>query len=408
MTGLRPLQGYVVDPEHAAEVVSPAYDALTPTERAEHVADHPRSFLSVLPDAALANDEELAAARRRVEELIAQGVYAPRPGPFAAVYQLREGGQVQTGLVGGVPLEWGHAGRIRAHEATRPERVRQIVRFFDQVGVASSPVSLAFRGGEPLAAAMEDVTRGDPHLDIDRAGVRQRLWVLDAPRDLLAAAAGLERLYITDGHHRTAAALARRTASAGGHPPLLAVLFPARELRLVDYHRIVHQPAVTGPSLIGALEAAGWQARALDGVAAPERPGRMVVLSDAGRWLVQLPADDADDPVASLDVSRFQRAVLSEVLGIADVRSHDGIEFVPGDQGIGALAEAVTGTDALAFALHPPTMDELMAVADQGAVMPPKSTYFTPKVRSGLLLRFQDSRGAADDREVTADALRDR
>ena len=397
MTGLQPLQGYVVDPEHASEVVSPAYDALTPAERAEHVATHPRSFLSVLPDAAFASDEELAAARRRLEELIAQGVYAPRPGGFAAVYQLREGDHVQTGLVAGVPLEWGRAGRIRAHEATRPERVRQIVRFFDRVGVASSPVSLAFRGGERLAAALEEVTQDDPYLDIDRQGVHQRLWVVDAPRDLLAAAEGLARLYITDGHHRTAGALARRVASAGGRPPLLAVLFPARELRLVDYHRIVHNPAVAGPTLIGALEAAGWRARELDGVEAPDRPGRIVILSDDGRWMVELPegTHDANDPVSRLDVTRFQRDVLSDVLGIEDVRSHDGIDFVPGDQGVAALAHAVAGTNALAFALHPPTMDELMAVADEGAVMPPKSTYFTPKVRSGLLLRFQNDRGSA-------------
>ena len=389
MTPLAPIHGYVVAPAVADEVVAPPYDALTPEERNRHVETHPRSFLSVLPEAEYTTGPTLDAARARLHELITEGVFEPHPEPFVAIYRLIEGSHAQTGLVAAVPAEWGLAGRIRAHEATRPDRVEQLVMFLERVGVASSPVSLAFRDHTDLVDAIAVATRGEPDVSVDDGDVAQHVWIVEEPGPLLAAGSEVERLYITDGHHRTAAALAHTSEPGGIEAPLLSVLFPAEELRLVDYHRVLEEPDVGLEELVATLRAADWEVEPLDGIRAPRERRELVAVDREGAWVARIPERDVgDDPVGHLDVARFHDEILGAVLGVDDVRSHPGLRFIAGDKGIGALAEAVTGNEAIGFALHPPAMDELMDVADAGAVMPPKSTYFTPKVRSGLFLRF--------------------
>lgn len=395
MTELRPLVGYVVAPHVADEVVAPPYDALTPDERSAYIAAHPMSFLGVLPEAEYTDGSQHDLARQRLTELIHEGAYEPHGEGFVAIYRLTEDGHTQTGLIADVPVEMLEAGRVRPHEHTRPDRVATITRFLDQVGVASSPVSLAFGDDRELRAAIADATRGVPNVTVTDRGVHQELWVVDDHGAVIEAARGIGDLYITDGHHRSAAAL-EYARGPGRHRPdaqaLLAVLFPADELRLVDYHRIVEQPVLRADEIAETLRAADWGVTALETLEEPSAPRRAVLVSGAGCYRLELPPRETGvgaGRAAALDVARFYDEVLGAVLGIDDPRSHPGIGFVPGDRGVGRLVDLVSGTDAVGFALHPPRMDDLIAVAEAGEVMPPKSTYFTPKVRSGLVLRFR-------------------
>lgn len=395
---IRPLHGYVVAAEHAAEVCAPAYDALSPDERAAHVAANPRSFLSVLPEAEYTDAARLTAAASRLDDLIAGGVFVRQPAPFLLVYRLHDGAHTQTGIVGDLPVTAIRSGHVRAHEYTRPDREAQIVRFLDAVGVASSPVCLAYRAEPTVDGLVADATTGPPRVALTTDdGLRQELWVIDDPGQierLQGALAGIGDLYITDGHHRSAAAL--RFAEAVGADAtdpaaqLLVVLFPHDQLRVIDYDRVVYGLAGHTPSgLRAVLSSQGFETRALDGPARPSGRGSFTLaLADGWSEVAIPPGVRAGGPVAQLDVSILHDEVIGPMLGIEDARSDPRLHYVPGIHGPQVLS-ALVRRDGAGFVPHPPSVAELMAVADAGQVMPPKSTYFAPKVRSGLVLRFR-------------------
>lgn len=420
MTPLRPLDGYVVAPDVAAEVVAPAYDVLTPQQRRSHAVAQPLSFLSVLPaeeaDGAPTRAEEqaggaqdgaegqsggddLAAARQRLQDLVARGVFRPWPRPFLAVYRLADGNHVQTGLVGDLPVSAIRDGTVKPHERTRPARVAQLVRFLAEVGVASSPASLTFRADQDLRAALAHVTARAPHRELaDPGGVRQALWIIEDPGEvaaLAAASAGVGALYITDGHHRVAAAdrYARRSGAGKDDPAacVLVVLFPHDELRVLGHDR-----AITGVGedaaarLREAASGGGLDLRAATAAERPLGPGRVRVRHAAGSFEVAVPAGRRPGaPVSELAVAFLHDEVLP-LLGIVDTRTDWRLTSVPRLDDGETLDELLRRGDAdLTFEVPPPSIADLMEVADAGQTMPPKSTFFVPKVRSGLLLRFR-------------------
>jgi uncharacterized protein (DUF1015 family) len=318
-----------------------------------------------------------------------------RPALF--VYRQVMGGHVQTGVMGCCAVDEYDDGRIKKHERTRPDKEDDRVRHLLALSAHAEPVFLAHRDERSIAAEVEAVTARAPLYDFVAAdGVRHLVWRADegAGASIRARFAGLDAFYVADGHHRCAAASraraeARGRRGAGASPSeadrFLAVVFPAGELQILPYHRVVHDLAgMAADALLARLAAVGT---VRPGGPVPSGRGRFSVYL-AGRWheLAASPQLLADpDPVARLDAAILQSAVLGPLLGVDDPRTSDRIEFVGGIRGPEELVRRVERRGGgVAFALHPLSMAELMAVADAGRVLPPKSTWFEPKLRSGL------------------------
>lgn len=415
MATFNPFEGWLVASDAAERVISPAYDVLTADQRRAHAMAEPDSFLNVLrspddqpPGAPTDSASLLAASRATLDRLLDAGAFVPLDGPVYLVLRMRLGGHVQTGIVGTVPVA-DIGATVRLHEATRAEKEDALAQHLEVVGVTSSPVGLVHPGPSPVADLLDRVTAQTPALDIRHDdGLQQQVWPVADPRDrdtIAAAFEALPALYVTDGHHRAAAArryadrcrsgAAERDHDEDACEHLLVIAFPAPELLLYPYHRVVSDRAGRSPSELLAAVAERFEVTELDVVdpdeAAPRDP-RTFALHLAGRWYrLCLPdgataASAATHPVAELDVSLLQDLLLDPVLHVTDPRTDPRLSFVPGTLGLGELVRRA-GPDGIAVAVAPTAVEQLVAVADAGETMPPKSTWFDPKVRSGVLLR---------------------
>lgn len=393
--GIRPAHLHIVQPALAARVAAPAFDTLPAEEDTTHAAD-PLSYLNVLhpPDGV----EHLGRSRRALERLLADDVFADGSGPRFAWYRLATDDHVQTGLVAEVAIRDYDEGRIVRHEHTRAEREEDLAAFQRQVAADASPVALAYRGDPHMRAWAHRATAGPPHLRFTSDdGVEHTVWTTTRAEDVgavCAAAARLPRLYVTDGHHRFAAAarVAAAGRAAGSGPDaadqwLLAALFPDDELRILPFHRAVARPrGATTADLLGALATHG-DVTPLERPVAPDRPHTFTAFVD-GHWfrLVVPPDAVGVDPLDALAVSVLQDHVLAPVFGVHEPRIDPRLSYVAGDAA--AVASHCVRHRAVGFMVRPTTMDELMTVADADAVMPPKSTLFSPKTRAGIVLRL--------------------
>jgi uncharacterized protein (DUF1015 family) len=381
---LQPFRGAVVRQDLAPEVVSPPYDALSPAQRAEHLARHPLSYLGVLqgPDGAPGGDH-LAACRRALDRLLAVGAFEPRPEGFV-VCRLTQTGHAQTGIVGEVPLAWVDEGRVRYHEQVRDHRVDEILAHLRYLGVTSSPVVLAHRRAPGLGAVVEAAAAGRPLRDFTMGdGLRVQLWELAGRDEAEAVGEALDQaeLYITDGHHRVEAARRHRRGieeRPGRHQHVLGALFAEDQLRVEPFHRVV---ASVGDRFTERLAAAG-RLQPTEGPVAPHRQGSFAVAHQRRWWRLDVAA--GPDELAP-DV--LQRAVLGPLLGIADPSRDPRLGVVPGTAAPQEVAEQADAVGGAAFLLHRVSVAQLMVTADQGRTLPPKSTYFVPKMRSGVFLR---------------------
>lgn len=375
---LHPVRGAVVRPDVAAEVVTPAYDALDEAGRADRRERTPWTFLHALPTTARAggvSDDELDRCAAAVARLHAEA-FTDRDMPFVAVYRLQEHGHVQTGLVADLDTD-ALGDVVRGHELTLREREDDLVDYLDRVGVQSSPVCLAAPDAPGLARALAAATAGEPEVTIADPGFTQQLWVVDDPADvraLLGATAAVDHAVITDGHHRAAAAARHPTGR------VLVALFPASELQVSGFHRVVGPPLPTPTDeLPDRLRTHGLDVEDAAPDAEPA-PGAAVLRSAAGTWRVGM---DASRP--GPDVRRLHDQVLGPVLGVDDPRHDPRLHHVPTSLAATALADVVGG-DGVALSTLPPTVEDLLAAARDGRTLPPKSTYVRPKARSGLLL----------------------
>lgn len=414
---LRPFAGLRPAPQHAAQVLAPPYDVPTAEEARAWARDRPWSFLHVSraevdfpPGGEAQAPKVYARAAANLERMVGAGVLARDPVPCYYVYRLAKDGHRQLGLVAAASLAAYQAGRIRRHELTRPDKVEDRARHMTALGANTGPVLLAHRPLAEATAMIEEVAAAPPALAATTAdGTEHALWVVSDPPavDALGRAyEGIDTLYLADGHHRTAAAALlaeeRRAVAPGNgeeasHERFPAVAVASDRLRILDYNRVVRD--------LGGLDAAGL----LDALAAdftvaaapgPVRPGRRrhFAMYLEGRWyrlalrepLQDAPEDD-DTPAGRLDVGLLSRHLLEPLLGIGDPRRDPRIDFVGGSRGLGELERRVdSGEMAVAFALHPTSMDDLMAVADAGQLMPPKSTWFDPKLADGLVSMVLD------------------
>lgn len=396
--------------EHAAEVASDPYDVISTAEARERAAGKPRSFLHVVrseidlpPETDDHAPEVYEQAARNLGKMIAAGTLARDPAPGLYLYrQIREG-KAQTGIVGCVEAAQYDSGEIRKHEKTRPDKEDDRTRHLLVTACHAEPVFLCFRdrsgivaGGSSLAARIAADATGETLFDfVAPDNVRHTGWRVPDPAGYLDAFRRLDRLYIADGHHRSAGGSRAASASAAKNPRhggseeygrFLAVVFPHDQLRILPYNRVVKDLNGLSPEqLLEKLRGIGTLQPATAGT--PATPGEVLVFVAGSWWSLTFRPDSIDrtDPIASLDVSLLQDRVLAPVLGIGDPRTDTRIEFVGGIRGTTEL-EQRAGAKGVAFSMHPTSPDELLAVADAGEIMPPKSTWFEPKLRSGLFV----------------------
>ena len=400
---LRPARAY------AAEVAAPPYDVLSSDEARVRAAGKPWSFLHVSkPEIDLAPGADpysptvYAKGAENLARMREAGVLVRDPAPAYYVYRFTVGDLVQTGVAVAASIAAYDANRVRKHELTRPDKEDDRVRHMEALNAQTGPVLAAYPAAPQLDALLAEIARGEPETDVVAdGGVRHSIWpVRDAGAIARIGALfdAMPAIYIADGHHRSAAASRvaanrRRPGADGSHEWFLVVAFPHHELRILDYNRVVRDlGGFTGDELLAKLRAK-FEVTASDAPVRPARHGEFGLYA-GGRWhRLALRPDLAApaDPVARLDVSLLTDHVLSPLLGIGDLRTDKRVDFVGGGRGLGELEKRVdSGEMAAAFSLYPTRLDDLMAVADAGAVMPPKSTWFEPKLADGLLVQVLD------------------
>ena len=395
MSLIAPFRAIMAAPAHAQAVAAPPYDVLTRSEARARAEGNPLSFLHVsrpeidLPEDVVEDDPALyAKACETMARLRDDGAIALAERAHLYVYRAETGGHRQTGIAGAMPVSAYRDGRIRRHELTRPAKVADRARQIAAVGAHTGPVMLSHREDAAVAAAAAEVAAGPPALQAEIDGVLHSVWIADgaAGAALGAAVRRLETLYIADGHHRSEAAA--EVAAGGGAAFFLGVSFPGSEMRILDYNRVVRD---LGGRPTGDFLDALADDFAVTPSEAPVRPDapRRFGLYVARRWYrlaLKSAPPGGGDPAAALDAEILSRTVLAPLLGIEDVRNDPRIDFVGGSRGLDGLAARVdSGEMAAGFALHPITLDRLFAVADANLVMPPKSTWFDPKLADGLL-----------------------
>lgn len=387
---LRPLRGAVVAPSHAADVVTPAYDALAAAERRRIAADFPDSFLAALPaDTTDIDAADLRACRDAVDRLLASGRFQHRGTPFVVLYRLHAGSHDQTALLCDLDTSAVDDRLIVGHEHTRTAREDSLVAYLREVRITSSPVCVMHRADAELRRVLARASARPADITIEDRDLTQQVWVVDdAPTvaQILDAAGHLGPLVITDGHHRTAAA--RRFADEATHPAgrrVLVAMFPSDGVQIREFNRVVAPVEVTAADLVDGMTARGLEVAPLRDAEHPQGPARFTMVAEGRWWLVTVPDRlIPDDLVERLDVALLHAHVLAPLLDVTSPRTDPRLQFVPGVLGLERLADEAAG--GVGFALHPVDAEAVIRIALSGRTLPPKSTYLHPKARSGLLL----------------------
>ncbi|MDR1162508.1 MAG: DUF1015 family protein [Candidatus Accumulibacter sp.] len=407
---VRAFKGLYPRKEHAAAVAAPPYDTVS-VDEAHRLADgNPFSFLHIsraeidLPEGTHPYAPEVyEKARENFDRLISSRVLLRSTRPRYYAYRLtKDDSHTQTGLVATASVAAYESGRIRRHELTRPDKENDRVRQIGALDAQTGPALLAHPDNDEAERLVAEIADGVPIIDLENAdGVRHTLWetssgAIDSRVDEVFGA--LPTLYIADGHHRSAAAARIAAARRGLGAPdsceyFLSVIFPARQMRILSYNRAVRD--LNGLSVGAFLEAVDKYCLVtpLSGASQPERTG-VFSLCLGERWYrlaVRPEYIPVSDPVRRIDVSLLSETILARILGITDLRRDTRIDFVGGVKGLKELERRVKGGEmAAAFALHPTPLSELMSVADAGEIMPPKSTWFEPKLADGLVSHVLD------------------
>ncbi len=411
MSQLKPFRAYRPRPELAAQVASVPYDVVNTQEAAELAKGNPHSFLHVgrpeidLPAGIDVHaDEVYAKGVANLRGLIANGTLFPENTPCLYVYQQRMGDHVQAGLVGLCSVEEYETGVIKRHEFTRKDKEDDRTRHVTEQAANAEPVFLTYRAVPYIDHIVNDIRKQVPVYDIVTPdGIGHTVWVVSGETvvyELVHLFNGVAALYIADGHHRTAAAIrygqARRAVegSSTGEEPyesFMAVVFPHDQLKIMDYNRVVKDLNGLSPEAFLAKVGEKFEVTVATHRAAQAPTTFGMYLGGTWYELKARPGSfPAADPVRGLDVSILQENLLSPILGIDDPRTNTRIDFVGGIRGMDELERRVKEGYAVAFSVYPTSLTQLMSVADAGEVMPPKSTWFEPKLRSGLLVRMYE------------------
>ena len=400
MAAIFPFAALRPTPETVSRVAAVPYDVVNSQEAAALAADEPLSFLRVSrpeiecpPGTNIYADQVYAKGADNFDRLRRAAPLVIESVPSLYVYQLHMGGHVQTGVAACYSVDEYARDIIKKHEKTRPDKEDDRTRHILTLRAQTGPVFLTYRASSTVDAAVAQVTRLAPLFDFVASDqVRHVVWrVPEAMNAAVESAfAGVSALYIADGHHRAASAFRTQQALAvegpGEHERFLAVAFPDTQMQVLPYNRVVRDlNGMTADAFRAAIAATATVTAG--GPSTPIRKGRVAMYLSGAWWTIDLgPASQALALDATLDVSRLQDIVLAPLLGVHDVRTDKRIDFVGGIRGTDELVRLVDSEQfAVAFSLLPVTVHDLMLISDRGGIMPPKSTWFEPKLRDGVL-----------------------
>ncbi|HXF39490.1 MAG TPA: DUF1015 family protein [Blastocatellia bacterium] len=406
MATIRAFRALRPTPEKAAAVSAVPYDVVNTTEARELASGNPLSFLHVsrpemdLPEGTdIHSDEVYEKAAANFEKLKAEAPLFTEDSPSLYVYRLRMGEQQQTGIAACCSIDEYDSDIIRKHERTRKDKEDDRTRHMISLRAQTGPVFLTYRGRRQIDEIVSRAQTEEPLYDFTAPdGVGHAIWRVgdvEATR-VIEEFAAVPLVYIADGHHRAASASRARAELQSSNPNhtgeeeynfFLTVLFPAEQLRILPYNRVVKD--LNGKTPEQFLSTVSSQFEVKEAASPSPLQKAEICMYIAGRWhSLTLPAGTTNpiDPISSLDVSILGERLLDPLLGITDVRTDKRIDFVGGIRGTAALEQMVNdGEAAVAFSMYPVTVEQLMAIADANEIMPPKSTWFEPKLRDGLL-----------------------
>ena len=394
--------------EEAAKIAALPYDVYSRKEAYEKVKEQPESFLAIdRPETQFAEDVDMysdkvyAKAKEMLLNWREEGRFIKDDRPFYYVYELTMDGRSQTGIVACASIDDYINGVIKKHENTREEKELDRIRHVDTCSAQTGPIFLAYRSNSTIASVVVKTKSRKPIYDfVAEDGIGHRCWVID---DMMTGALltttfdSMDSIYIADGHHRAASAvkvgLKRReeTPEYTGKEEFnffLSVLFPHDELKIYDYNRVIKDLNGLAPEeFLEELDNVADLVSASESPIRPQKKGQWSLYMDGIWYLYQVREELlSDDPVEGLDVSLLQNLVLEPLLGIDDPKTSHRIDFVGGIRGLGELERRCATDCRLAFAMYPTSIEELFEVSDAGMLMPPKSTWFEPKLRSGLFI----------------------
>ena len=411
MATVKPFRAVRPQKQYADKVISLPYDVMNRDEAAQMAEGNPYSFLHIcraeidLPQADQHSQEVYEKARDNIADFRAKGIFMQEETPAIYVYREIMDGRVQTGIFGCVSVDEYRDNIIRKHELTRVEKEIDRINHFDVCNADTEPVFLTYRDDRRIRVIVEGWAENhEPEYDITAAdGIRHILWPV-TDENVIATLTGLfeqiPALYIADGHHRSASAFKVGMKRREQHPDFtgdeefdffMAAIFPDSDLHIFDYNRVVKDlNGLDTADFLKKISEAGFEIEEKGAdIYAPEAKHFFGMFLD-GKWY-RLKATESiipDHVIDSLDVAVLQNSLLRPVLGIDDPRTSDRIDFVGGIRGLGELEKRVNSDMKVAFAVYPVSISDLLAVSDADMIMPPKSTWFEPKLGSGLLIHM--------------------
>jgi uncharacterized protein (DUF1015 family) len=412
MVRIKPFRGVRPAGNMAEKVASFPYDVLNSQEARELASDNPYSFLRVVkpeitldPSIDLYDDRVYQAGKENLEKLIKEGALVQDDEDHLYVYRQTMGNHVQTGLVGCASADDYMADRIKKHELTRAAKEQDRTRHVYTTNANAGPVFLTYKAVNEIDSVIERVTEGEPEYDfVSDDGIGHIFWVIreqETISKLESLFAEMNTVYVADGHHRSASGAKVRDWRRKDNPGhtgeeeynfFLAVYFPHNQLAIMPYNRVVKDLNDLTKEQVLEKIALSFNVEK-NGEKEPVYPTNICMYLD-GQWYTLTAKEGTypkDDPVHSLDVSILQEKLLTPVLGIGDPRTDDRIDFIGGIRGTKELERLVdSGKFAVAFSMYPTSIEQLIDIADAGKTMPPKSTWFEPKLRSGLIVHMLD------------------
>ncbi|MBE5833228.1 MAG: DUF1015 domain-containing protein [Butyrivibrio sp.] len=407
MAKVKPFKAYRPTKELISKVAALPYDVYSSAEAREIVKDNPLSFLNIdraetqFPEGYdMYSKEVYEKARDLLWNEIEDGVFIQDTDEYYYIYEQTMNGRTQTGIVGLSSIDDYLSGVIKKHENTREDKEIDRINHVDTCNAQTGPIFLCYRNDDRITQILNKTKESVPVYDfVSEGNVLSRVWIIDQKDDIDAvskAFSEMEHTYIADGHHRCASAvkvgLKRRESSAAQdhdqeYDFFLSVLFPDKELQIMDYNRVVKDLNGLRPDLFLARLKEKFVVTESDVPVRPDKKGNFGMYLDEKWYILEATSDIIDiDVVEGLDVSILQNEVLYPILGIKDPRTDKRIDFIGGIRGLDELEKRCHEDMRVAFSMHPTSIDELFAVADQGRLMPPKSTWFEPKLLSGMFI----------------------
>jgi uncharacterized protein (DUF1015 family) len=411
MSTLKPFKGCRPLPQHAAEVASKPYDVLNSDEARQESQGHPLSFLHVGkpeidldPSINLYDVRVYEKAKENLQKYIQDGIFQQDPQPYLYLYSQTMGAHTQYGIVGCVSVQEYLDNKIKKHELTRKDKEDDRTNHVKYTDGHTGPIFLTYKSRSDVDSFVAKIATAKPVNDfVAPDGIRHCFWVITDQVIIKAITKifeNISNLYIADGHHRAASAarvgleMAEKNTNHTGNEEynfFLAVLFPHNQLSILDYNRVVKTLYDKTPDEFLAEVKKKFDIREASEQAKPKQKGEFGMYMQKIWYYLRVKPEVADsgDIIDKLDVSILQKHILQPLLGIDDPRTSKQIDFVGGIRGLGELEKRVdSGEMAVAFALYPTSVEELMSIADAGKIMPPKSTWFEPKLRDGLVIHY--------------------